>query len=252
MDFLKDIRTGMLTLGIRVDSPQLQCPEYPFKARNIINDLSEWRKFREEAEKSKFLPIPDRAMPDQLPIATFPLASRQLKEGNWVPLYYWTDKGLDDAKDSRLLMDGEMMSPIRVPSNSISIVPTRLLKEYRSVLKDQDLDFEEFSIACLRSINAMREVGWPEERVKMMEQFWRTLQIHPLHLSGHPLVKKAILIYQEEQRWSWHCAMKKTPEQANNLNLSKIDEQALCEIRERLYQKERDSWVRPFPFLSFK
>ncbi|KAF8325723.1 hypothetical protein F5887DRAFT_835307, partial [Amanita rubescens] len=114
--------------------------------------------------------------------------------GDFIELFYFTNKGLAEAEkaeleDDSIVLVKEGESHSWVPSTS-----TRSGKQ--SVTKDEDLTWEEFLEAAPRMINFMKLSEWPEDHVDMFIQFWSNLQTHDWRFSSDVFSKRALLVYQ--------------------------------------------------------
>ena len=127
------------------------------------------------------------------------------------------------------------------PDGSTSLIPALAVKEEKGIVEDQDLTWEDFSIAAPRMIDAMAKAEWLQDRIVMMTDFWSGIQVHPLRSSSDPLGKRALLLYQAEQRKLWHQAMR-TP--GHGYSLATINEEILRTTKERLFCSDRDTKER--------
>jgi hypothetical protein len=209
---------------------------------------------KEERKKNqgKFLPIPDRPVPQRAPVIAAQSASRRMDKGDCVPLWYYTNKGLENALSTYNSTDNEALTLLRRPDGSTSLIPAASTKESKGVIEDRDIEWEDFCIAAPRMIEAMGRASWPRERIQMMSDFWANLQEHPFRSSGAPFEQKSLLVYQAEQRRLWHIAIA-NPHSGYNLSL--INEYLLRDTKERLFweertrsESERDLLVSPFLF----
>jgi hypothetical protein len=159
-----------------------------------------------------------------------------MDKGDFVPLWYYTNKGLENALSSYNSTDEDALTLLRRADGSTSLIPASSTKESKGVINDQDIEWEDFCIAAPRMIEAMGRANWPRERILMMSDFWANLQEHPFRSSGAPYEQKALLVYQAEQRRLWHIAIATSH---GGYNLSNINEQLLRDTKERLFWQER-------------
>lgn len=70
---------------------------------------------REEQKKnqSKFLPIPNRPVPQRAPVIAAQSATRRMDKGDCVPLWYYTNKGLDNALSTYNSTDNDALTLLR-------------------------------------------------------------------------------------------------------------------------------------------
>ena len=217
------------------------------EARREKEDL---HKEEQKKNQGKFLPIPGRPVPQRAPVIAAQSASRRMDKGDCIPLWYYTNKGLENALSTYNSTDDEALTLLRRPDGSTSLTPTASTKESKGVIEDRDIEWEDFCIAAPRMIEAMGCANWPHEHIQMMLDFWANLQEHPFCSSGAPFEQKSLLVYQAEQRRLWHIAIT-NPHSGYNLSL--INEYVLRDAKERLFwedrtrsESERVSLVSPF------
>jgi hypothetical protein len=199
-------------------------------------EKEEQRKEELKKNKSKYIPIPARGVPTQPPIIVSIMATRRLGKGDYVPLWYYTNAGIDDASKSFSIIDEESLSLIKREDGSTSLVPTASSKETKTIVEDQDLTWDDFSIAAPRMIDALSLAEWPEDRIRMMVRFWANLTTHHFRSSRNQLDRDALLLYQAEQRRLWHQAINSP---GHGYDLSEINEELLRQTKERLYWIDR-------------
>ncbi|KAG6373154.1 hypothetical protein JVT61DRAFT_6770 [Boletus reticuloceps] len=77
-------------------------------------------------------------------------------------------------------------------------------KAKKHKVKDEHLSWEEFSQAKYCKIVAMKQQEWPEERIKMVHNFWIAFEMHDWRHDTSEYCKKALLLYQGRIRTDWH------------------------------------------------
>jgi hypothetical protein len=207
------------------------------RQEELDREKDEQRKEERKKNKSKFAPIPPRGVPTMPPIIASTIATRRMDKGDYVPLWYYTNAGLDDASKAFNIVEEDALSLIRREDGSTSLVPALSSKESRSVIEDNNLSWDEFCIAAPRMILAMSRSEWPADRIGMMTEFWSNLNTHPYRSSRDPLDRNALLLYQAEQRKLWHQAINSP---GHGYDLSQINEELLHQTKDRLYWIERE------------
>jgi hypothetical protein len=217
------------------------------RAIEEAKEKEEQKKDERRRNKAKYLPVPQRGIPTQSPVIPSAVATRKLDRGDYVPLWYFTNKGIEDASRSFSLVDDDVMVITKKADGTTSLIPASSAKEEKGLIEDQDLSWEEFTIASARMIDAMDKAEWPQDRISMMTAFWGGIQIHPFRSSSSALDRNTLLLYQAEQRKLWHQAIR-TP--GHGYSLAGINEQLLRETKERLYwidrerkEKDKEAWV---------
>jgi hypothetical protein len=201
-----------------------------------LKDKDDLRKEERKKNQAKFLPIPDRPVPQRAPVIAAQSATRRMDKGDCVPLWYYTNKGLENALVTYNSVDNDALTLLRRPDGSTSLIPASSTKESKGVIEDRDIEWEDFCIAAPRMIEAMGRANWPPKRIQMMSNFWANLQEHPFRSSGAPFEQKSLLVYQADQRRMWHIAITNPH---SGYNLSTINEVLLRDTKERLFWEER-------------
>lgn len=225
--------------------------ELRLRREEQAREQEDQRKEELKKHKSKFTPIPARPVPSQPPVITALFATRRMEKGDYVPLWYYTNAGLDDALKSYNNIDEDALSLLRRSDGSTSIIPASSTRDARAVIEDQEISWDDFCIAAPRMIEAMGRSDWPRERITMMGEFWTNIQSHKFRSSRDPIDRLALLLYQAEQRRLWHLAINSP---GYGYDLSQINEDLLRETKSRLYwsdlarkDKERENSVSIIP-----
>ncbi|KAI5992515.1 hypothetical protein EDD15DRAFT_2443003 [Pisolithus albus] len=144
---------------------------------------------QEERKKyrHKHAPIPhDVVIPTDPIIIPSQVAIRKLCKGDFVELYYFTNKGLRNAELSTRSADDDALTLLQTSDGLHAFVPLATAQAKGSVTKDEDLSWEEFSEAAHRLVTAMRENSWPDERVDSHVKFWLALEKSETSWSTQP------------------------------------------------------------------
>ncbi|KIJ52922.1 hypothetical protein M422DRAFT_775986, partial [Sphaerobolus stellatus SS14] len=118
--------------------------------------------------RAKYATIPMRDPPTVRAEIISQYAQRKLQRGFYVELSYFTREGLQAARKTAGHAEDEAMLPIVDPvSGSTSWVPAVAKREAFSFKDDEDLSWEEFTIAAPRMLLAFQHAKWPESRIEM-------------------------------------------------------------------------------------
>ena len=210
---------------------------------DAAQEKAEQRRDEVKKNKSKYTPIPARPVPKRPPVIASHYASRKMDKGEYVPIWYYTNRGLEDALRSYDTADDDAMTILKNDDGSTSLIPTASAKDSKRLVNNQDLGWEDFCVAAPRMIEAMGRADWPQPRIRMMAAFWSNLQTHPYRSSPNALDLKTLLVYQAEQWCLWHFTIT-TPN--CGYDLSELNEELLCETKERLHWVERNCRDRLF------
>ncbi|KAI6039391.1 hypothetical protein EDC04DRAFT_2603253 [Pisolithus marmoratus] len=103
----------------------------------------------------------------------------KLHNGDFVELYFFTNKGLHNVELSTQSADDDVLMLLQTSDGLHSFIPLATAQAKGSAMKDEDLSWEEFSEAVHHLATAMRENDWPEERIDSHIKFWLALKSHP-------------------------------------------------------------------------
>ena len=203
----------------------------------VDKEREEQQKEERKRNKSKFVPIPHRGVPTLPPIIVSALAMRRMDKGDYIPLWYFTNAGLDDAAKAFSILEEDALSLVKRDDGSTSLVPALASKESRSIVEDSKLAWDDFCIAAPHMILAMSRSEWLPDRITMMTDFWMNINTHPFRSSRDPLDRNALLLYQAEQRKLWHQAINSP---GHGYDLSQINKELMRQTKDRLYWIERE------------
>ena len=205
------------------------------RQEELDKEKEEQCKDERKKNKSKFVPIPARGVPTTLLIIVSALATWCMDKGDYVPLWYFTNSGLDDVAKAFSILEEDALSHVKRDDGSTSLVPALSSKESRSVVEDCKLSWDNFCIALPHMILAMSQSEWPPDWITMMMEFWMNINTHPFRSSRDPLDWSTLLLYQAEQRKLWHEAINSP---GHRYDLSQINEELLRQTKDRLYWRE--------------
>ncbi|KAG1728933.1 hypothetical protein EDB19DRAFT_1642298 [Suillus lakei] len=134
-------------------------------------------------------------------------ALRKLDKGHYVEIYYWTNKGLADARLQFRTTDDEGMVPTTTADGMTVWMPASTTRPSATVVPDHSLTILDFAQAIPCLVASLIEQGWDNDCVHMLVAFWGALMLHRYWCLDDPLDQRALLMYQEEQRRAWHQAI---------------------------------------------
>ncbi|KAG1781491.1 hypothetical protein EV702DRAFT_962263, partial [Suillus placidus] len=177
----------------------------------VAHALQEAAIAEEDRKKNQLhhIIIPDRACPkraaEAILVSDFALC--KLDKVQFVELYYWTNKGLADAKLKFLTTDDDSMVPTTALDGSTSWIAASVARPAAGVIADHLLSPLNFSRAIPRFIASLEQRGWDNSRVIMLANFFGALMFHDYWTSDNELEQCTLLMYTEEQRRAWHIAI---------------------------------------------
>ena len=138
------------------------------------------RQEERKKHKNKFLPIPNNPLPSHALFIPPQHVLNKLRKGEYVPLYYFTNKGIREAEEEALNLDDDVLTLVHSEKGPV-FPSTAAVKSKDCKVHDEDLSWEEFSEANYCMLKAMRQQDWPNERTNMMRDFWLALEGHDFH-----------------------------------------------------------------------
>ncbi|KAI6027142.1 hypothetical protein EDC04DRAFT_2573143, partial [Pisolithus marmoratus] len=107
------------------------------------------------------------------------VAIQKLHKGDFIELYYFTNKGLHNAELFMWLADNDALTLLQTSNSLHSFVPLATAQMKGSTMRDEDLSWEEFSEVAHCLATTMKENDWLEERIDSHIKFWLALKSHP-------------------------------------------------------------------------
>ena len=223
---------------IEADERRIEREELEKRQQEEVDkEREEQQKEERKRNESKFVPILHRGVLTLLPIIVSALATWRMDKGVHVPLWYFTNAGLDNAAKAFSILEEDVLSLVKRDNGSTSLVPALASKESRSIVEDSKLPWDDLCIAASRMILAMSGSRWPPDQITMMTNFWTNINTHPYRSLKDPLDWNVLLLYQAEQRKLWHQAINSP---RHRYNLSQINKELMWQARDRLYWIERE------------
>ena len=78
-----------------------------------------------------------------------------MDRGDYVPLWYFTNAGLDDTAKAFSILKEDALSLVKRDNGSTSLIPALSSKESRSIIEDNKISWDDFCIAAPHMILAM-------------------------------------------------------------------------------------------------
>ncbi|KAG6329896.1 hypothetical protein ID866_9197 [Astraeus odoratus] len=185
--------------------------------------------------KAKYNPICNAPVPSGPIVIPCTMAQAKMRKGAYCELWYFTNQGLwaaekaatsqEDLDYVAICQDNDD-SRVLVVAASFELHTRKAGGKGESVLKlvaDEELSWEDFMEATLHIVTAMKDNEWAEDCIEMFIKFWMAIHTHLWWHMDDPFSQKALLAYQEQQRWLWHLAAGT----AHNWSLAEIHEQVL-------------------------
>ena len=170
----------------------------------LLREQEEEQTKQEERKKykNKFAPIPDRPLPPTVLLLPSQHALNKLCKGEYIPLHFFTNKGICEAEDDSS-GDDDLLTLVQTDKGP-TFQSAASAKAKKQKARDEHLSWEEFSQANYCMVRAMTQQEWPEERVNMDHDFWITFETHAWRHDTSKYRKRALLLYQGRVRRDWH------------------------------------------------
>jgi len=229
-----DAQQARLAEQRRIDE-ELAQEERDENQRRQREEEDEANKEDRKKNRTKFLPYANIPPPSTLPITPSPLALRKLGKGEYVELYFFTNKGLADAQDFAYSVDDDAFTLMPDENGTHSFVPIAAAKAKQAIVPDKDLSWNQIDEALHRMLQAMKDAKWPAERVQDTLKFWMNLATHEWRHDPDETAQQALIIYQATYRRRWHDSLGT----ASSFNLRFINQEALVRIKAKIVDQRR-------------
>ncbi|KAF6748298.1 hypothetical protein DFP72DRAFT_1074352 [Ephemerocybe angulata] len=203
------------------------------------------RKEEEKKNKLKYVPVATGvAIPDDIQLDFPPAVLRRMRDhpSKIVPYWHFTDEGMRaGARDLTLADDGVLKAKgNEVDGFTFLVGESGGGKGLVAKKKDDELTFDEWTVATQRFVLAMRQVGWQEDRVLMFARHFVAIQTHPwrVEVDAYGDKKHALLIYAARQRVIWHMRLEQGISPIEDI--SEWNKEALQRAKEEAYDRRRN------------
>ena len=198
--------------------------------RAKLQEEEEARKEERKKNHSKFLPFADVLPSSTIPITPLPLTLRKLRKGEYIPFYFFTNKGLADAQSISQSTDEDALAFMPDEQGIHSLIPIASAKAKQSIVQDQDLTWAQLDEATHCILQAMKEADWPQDCLNAMLQFWMNLGTDEWPHDADETARQVLIIYQAMYRCWWHDTLGTN----SSFNPRHINQEALIRIKVKL------------------
>ncbi|KAN0084359.1 hypothetical protein V8E55_007863 [Tylopilus felleus] len=198
--------------------------------RAKLQEEEEARKEERKKNHSKFLPFADVLPSLTIPITPSPLTLRKLRKGEYIPFYFFTNKGLADAQSISQSTDEDALAFMPDEQGIHSLIPIASAKAKKSIVQDQDLTWAQLDEATHCILQAMKEADWPQDCLNAMLQFWMNLGTDEWPHDADETARQVLIIYQAMYQCRWHDTLGTN----SSFNPRHINQEALIRIKAKL------------------
>lgn len=175
-------------------------------------------------------------IPDFLGPRASNFAKKKLEDKEYVELWYYTREGCLDAESLRGGVEADETFGITQSGSTLSLKPLTAFKASKKVVRDEDLLWDQLSIAKTGFLAAIEDAGWPTEHRTAMATFFYRIENHPSRMQGDSHAQEILVIYQARARRSWHDMLS----QNKGFNLALINDKLLETVSREFHNKLRD------------
>ncbi|KIJ20698.1 hypothetical protein PAXINDRAFT_38932, partial [Paxillus involutus ATCC 200175] len=138
-----------------LETERATAKEADLRQQALADELNLARQEERKKYKYKYTPIPNVAVPTETIIIPSAYTMNKLRKGEYCELYYFTNCGLAETENSPPSLDDEALTLVKSENGTHSFIALASVKAKVSLIKDEDLSWEEFSQANFRMVNAM-------------------------------------------------------------------------------------------------
>ncbi|KIO00953.1 hypothetical protein M404DRAFT_111406, partial [Pisolithus tinctorius Marx 270] len=172
---------------------------------------------------------PNKPVPLTIQMRPSEYTIKQLETFKYVPLWYFTREGIEDA--TRLLRQDdakESLALMREGEGSITLRPTLSVAASKQARYDHDLSFNDFLFARNGFLLHIEQAKWSPKVVDSFNWFFFNIETHVFRQQGDQ-GERVLLHYASRVRADWHD----TPA-AECFNIATINETLLNYIAQEL------------------
>jgi hypothetical protein len=158
-----------------------------------------------------------------------------LKNREYVELWYFTEKGCEEAQGLASSAPSDVFAISRV-AGSLALRSLDATTASKAVIPDENLSWRDVSVAQKLLLHHMKEQGWPEEYVTSLAQFFFHLDYHDIRALSK-LGDQIILRYQAQVRREWHLVIS-SPKKQEAFDISIISDERIDEIERQLIRQD--------------
>jgi hypothetical protein len=150
-------------------------------------------------------------------------ALSKLRDFEYIELHYFSTEGCAEAAKHDLTVAKDTFA-LMSSDDRLLLKPMAALKPSSKVLRDEDLNWRQMTMAKNNMLHHMGEEGWPDKHVVALATFFLRLDCH--RLRQQPDGDAVLIIYQAQVRREWHEALKTTNDK-ESFDISIINDQRI-------------------------
>ncbi|EKM75246.1 hypothetical protein AGABI1DRAFT_95000 [Agaricus bisporus var. burnettii JB137-S8] len=163
-------------------------------------------------------------------------ALKKLRNFDYVELWYFTEKGCEEAHDATSSTPNDVFTLSKV-AGTLALRSLDASTASRAAVPDERLSWRDVSVAQKLLLHHMKEQGWPESHVSLLAAFFFRLEYHDIRRISS-LGDQVIVKYQAEVRREWHRLIA-SPKQQKVFDIADISAERLDAIERQLIKQEQ-------------
>jgi hypothetical protein len=169
-------------------------------------------------------------------------ALTKLRDFEYVELHYFSTEGCTEAAKHDLTVAKDTFALTSSgDSDRLLLRPMAALKPSSKVLRDEELNWRQMTMAKNNMLHHMGEEGWPDKHVVALATFFLRLDCH--RLRQQPDGDAVLIIYQAQVRREWHDTLKATNDK-EGFDISIINDQRIDALHTMLLNTRQALAVR--------
>ncbi|KAF8060860.1 hypothetical protein FPV67DRAFT_1673693 [Lyophyllum atratum] len=177
----------------------------------------------------------DKAAPSQMIHPPSRFALNKLKEFEYIELSYFTMEACASAAKHDHSVSSDALTFTHI-NNVVSLKPLTQYRASSKVIPDEDLEWQQMSLASTSLLAHMLKAHWPEKLLQALHLFFYQIINHQWRTKSNGY--EVLLIYQARIRREWHRQLKDT-EGDGAFNIGNINHDFLIVIQDELDEKRR-------------
>jgi hypothetical protein len=157
---------------------------------------------------------------------------KKLEKKEFVELWYFTVEGCKETAALDVATSDEVFGMVST-NNGLVFQNIGASSTSSKVIKDEELNWEQLTVAKGRMIGCLKACGWSEQEVAQLVLFYLSLDIHPIR--SQPYGRQAILRYQARVRRDWVDRLRT----GHPYSIASVNEDLIKEYRDEIGNEDQ-------------
>ncbi|KAG6889803.1 hypothetical protein C0992_003992 [Termitomyces sp. T32_za158] len=177
-----------------------------------------------------------KAIPQVIEYPPARFAIKKLREREYIELSYFTPEARLEAAKTESVSSNDVFT-LTQEDSLLSLRPVSNFRSKTKMIQDEDLTWEQLSVASICFLEHIVQEKWPSVMVDVMHSFFFRLTHHKLRNEGAE-GNQVLLMYQARARREWHRQLKNPPKDGI-FDIGLIDDGYLRSLKDQLYDSKR-------------